>query len=415
MLINLIGKELKQQLKNISIYLLAAIILLFYFTQFAPPSGDASLEPVLDPQRQNQYFGSIEITDPVEEMRAIYMHMYMDYLTGIILKQGFMLNRDVKLNEKQLQSIDSTMDAIYPEGISQFSREELLSMSEGKQKPGIDFEGFTPAIGYEEYKELLKKLDKELGGNTYYSEKNIDALKRRPMTYAEAVEEFEKLKEKDKLTGAYGRVFADYMGVVAGFFPIFIAAFLLTRDRRSNMYELIYSRRVSSLSYVFSKYVALLITTLVLFLIPATHATYSFAQVAAVKGYTIDVMAFYKYTIVWILPTLMFTIASGMLSSIVFGNGIVSIVIQFILWVFSMLPLVGDYGLGKMVIRFNELGLYDSYMKWLPSITVNRIFYMCMSLLLTGAAAWVLSRKRGAVNGASRFSPLRLLQRKAAA
>jgi hypothetical protein len=95
----------------------------------------------------------------------------------------------------------------------------------------------------------------------------------------------------------------------------------------------------------------------------------------------------------------MFSSAAGMLVSLLFGNGIAAIFVQFILWLISITSLGGSYELYRNVIRFNTLGSYEKYISWLPQITANRIFYTLFSIAIVMISAWVFSLKRGAAYG----------------
>jgi hypothetical protein len=291
-----------------------------------------------------------------------------------LLRNGLLINKTVKLSEKDRNILSATA-------------EKIAVPSDGGN---IELK-----VSYEEYLNIVRKLDKDLGGNTDYSDKNRKMILNRSMTYEEALQEFNNIINKDKITNAYGRLFSDYMGIAAGFFPIFLSAFILTRDKRSRMYELVYSRSVKSHTYVLAKYTALVIVMFLGYLIAATHATVKFACFASQNNYIIDYFAFYKYTFAWILPTLMFTTAFGMLISIIFGNGIAAVPAQFILWITSLLPLGGNYALTKILIRFNTAGSYNNYIVWKNDIIINRIFYIILSLALVYIASMFLTLKRG--------------------
>lgn len=369
MLLPLMGKEMKYQLKGITFYLFFAIVLLFYFTQFVP-SMEVPKKPVANSQG---VYGFVPMDDQGEKMKAVYDWMARDYQMGEILTYGFMINKQVRLSEDQKEFIKKAMNRLAPQG-------EI-------------------AVSYEEFLTIVRDLDQKLGGSTMYNDKWRDESLKRPMTYEEALQKYKDLIEKDKLTGAFGRLFADYMGITAGIFPIFLGAFVLTRDRRTKAHEIIYSRKISSVTYVLSKYLGILTLVTLCYFLLATAATFYYVNVASTQNLVIDYLAFYKYTFAWIVPTAMFSIALGMLVSVIFGNGIVAIPLQFVLWIQSMLPLKGEYGLSKMLVRFNGLGFTEEYLSWFREIAINRVFYVALSLGLIFLAAWIWSLKRGVGNG----------------
>lgn len=371
MFFQLVKKEIVYQLRNITFYLFIAIILLFYSSQF---TGDIDIKGI-KPVPGQEYYGSTAITDKTEEIKAVYKNMKSNLNTGDFLKNGLFINKTVKLSGEDKNILSAAAEKI------------AVSSPDGST---IELK-----VSYEEYLKIVRELDKSLGGNTPYGDKYRKTILHRPMTYEEAMEEFNNIVNKDKITNAYGRLFGDYMGITAGIFPIFISAFVLTRDKRSRMYEIIYSRSVKSHVYVFAKFTSMVIVILLGYLIAATHASVKFGIFAAENNYIIDYFAFYKYVFLWILPTIMFTTAFGMLVSIIFGNGIAAVPVQFILWMTSIMPLMGNYALSKILIRFNTAGRYGSYILWKQDIMMNRLFYTVLSVVLVYITSMFLSLKRG--------------------
>ena len=71
------------------------------------------------------------------------------------------------------------------------------------------------------------------------------------MNYEEALEEYNQIINKDKVTGGFARLFCDYMGLALGLYPVFLVVMIWMKDRMSNATELIYSRKVSSANWCF--------------------------------------------------------------------------------------------------------------------------------------------------------------------
>ncbi|MFD3158099.1 ABC transporter permease [Haloimpatiens sp. FM7330] len=381
---NLFKKELKYTFKNITFYVLIVIIGLFYFSQFSPSSfTEAGFKPPIPPEQISEKkpapYGYKDTIEPKKEIRQVYLNLHRAYNNEKVYKTKVLLNVEEKLDDNQKKYIKEAMEKIASHEYLENDDESLIKVS------------------YDEYLSIIRDLDEKLGGSTEFSDKERQYWINVPKTYEDAVKEYKNLIEKDKITNAGAREFSDYMGITAGLFPIFLAAFILIKDKRSKMQELICSRRVSSYTYVISKYAALCTAILVPYILFATHATLAFYKIAKTNNYNIDMMAFYKYTFWWILPTILFTVALGMLISVIFNNGIAAIPIQFILWETSMLPLIGDYSLSKFVIRFNRFGEYSKYIRYSNRIAVNRVFYIVISILLIFITALIWSKKRGVV------------------
>jgi hypothetical protein len=238
-------------------------------------------------------------------------------------------------------------------------------------------------VGYKEYEKILAELDQKLGRKSIFSQQRRDYLNRKPTTYADALDEFKEIINKDKVTNAYGRLFADYMGITAGFFPVFIIISLFIRDRKKKTKE-----RKNIKVDLLAKYAAACLCVLLPYMSIATHATYIFYNIGKNYGYPVDVFAFYKYTLLWIGPTILFTLALSMLTYKISKSFILTIGTQFALWGIAITTLGGDYRLFRYMIRFNELGYYDSYIKWKESIMINRIFFVIVSLILLAILLW---------------------------
>lgn len=382
---NLFKKEFKYIFKNITFYIFTIVVGLFYFTQFSPPKTTENFKPLspreIKVQNSSKYmgYGYKDITNPKKEIREMYLKLYRDYEASSTLKVRILLNVNVKLNQKEKQYLKEAMTKIAEDEYLNNEDENLIKVS------------------YKEYSNIMRDIDKKLGGSTFYGDKMRKSFIREPKTYEDAIKDYKELIEKDKLTNAAGRLFSDYMGITAGFFPVFLAAFILMKDKRSKMQELICSRSISSYIYILAKYVALCVALFIPYILVATHATFIFYKIGRFNNYDINMLAFYKFAFWWIAPTLLFTVALGMLISVVFNNGIVAIPIQFILWINSISTLGGDYSLSKFIIRFNRFGGYSNYIKWSRSIAINRLFYIIFSCVLICTTAFIWSKKRGSV------------------
>lgn len=381
MFFSLFAKEFKYTFKNITFYVLTAAIIFFCLSQFPLSSASGFHKPLTPDKVKNENFGFPygvkKITEPEKEMHEVFIELDRSYKEGNVYKIRLMLNLKVKLSNTQKQYVKNAMDKIAPEEYVDTDNPELLKVS------------------YKEYLKIMNALDKKLGGSTRFSDKNKWSFLNEPKTYNDAIKEYTEVLNRDRITNAAGREVADYMGITAGLFPVFIAAFILMRDKRSRMQELICSRSVSSITYITSKFAALSAAICIPYFILSTLYTVSYLMMAHINHYMVDIMAFYKYTALWIIPTILFTVSLGMFISAALSSGIAAVPIQFILWIYSVSSLEGNYSLDRFIIRFNEFGNYSSYIKWQNAILINRIFYTLISIILILAASFIWSKKRG--------------------
>ncbi|MGM0421425.1 MAG: hypothetical protein ACQEQG_10635 [Bacillota bacterium] len=251
---------------------------------------------------------------------------------------------------------------------------------------------------YNSIRENLNKVDQIAGGNTVYGEKWRQILVREELYYQQALNELNNKLEQG-LTASYGRLFSDYLGITAGFFPIFIGAFLLSRDRRTGMEELIRARKVNPYFYVGGKIVGVFLILGAFYLLLSLLPTFNLYQISMENGWDFHWFGVIKYVGAWILPSLLFVLSATVFVSEFTGSSLVAVGVQLI-WLFrSMLPLKGDYSLTKYIIRFNTAGSHELYNNVWSNILNNRLFFLGLSFALILLTAKIWQKKDVADSG----------------
>jgi hypothetical protein len=266
----------------------------------------------------------------------------------------------------------------------------------------IDFSDVIPIqVTYGEYKEKMKQVDKILGGK--YGENNIQSHGAVPLTYEEALAEYDAFINEDKITGAYARLFCDYMMIIAGMLSVFMPVAFLLRDKRAKAHEIIFSREISSIKFILSRYAALVIMMIIPFLALSLIQSLQLIEFAVKNNLPVDIFAFVKYVTAWILPTLMTTTAVAFLITTITDTP-VAIAVQFV-WSFINL-LTGAFsamasGTGSLIhygmnliIRHNDLRSLQFYKDNLSQLIVNRIFYTVLSIILVALTIFIYEQKR---------------------
>lgn len=371
MIWNIVWKEIKYQLKNITFYGFFIVVLLMFFSQLGVPR---MRDLTLTKQSEN-FYRTEKITGKDKEMKQLYPWLYNDYVKGTVRKYKFSFKYDVKLNDSEKDYFKTAIDKIYA-----YDSEKNLKIK----------------VSYNEYLDVLRDLDKKLKGNTIYSDNHRSGILNEKISLQKAEKTFNDVMRKDKFTNAYGRLFADYMGITAGFFPVFLSAFIFIREKNKKEYERKYSCQLSYAKYILAKYIGICICIMGCYFILATYTTLAYSKFALDTNYVIDRMAIYKYTFAWIAPTVLFTTAFGILAAAIFNNGFVAIAAQLILWFSSVQNLIGQYGLNNYIIRFNKFGEYDTYLQFRTAIIENRIFYTIISfvVVLLSAHIWTKFREK---------------------
>lgn len=92
----------------------------------------------------------------------------------------------------------------------------------------------------------LAKVDRLLGGQSAYSSQNIQNFAYRRMTKAEVVADQQLIRQRDRVTGAFARLFADIAGIMMGILPTIVAIAFCTADRRHHALAVIQAKAMTT-------------------------------------------------------------------------------------------------------------------------------------------------------------------------
>ena len=365
-------KELKHQFTSITIVILLVSTFLFYYTQFVGDLKRDWIKPIpprIDTKVLWVKKDDILTINDKEITRSVYENMKVDYEHGNTLK--------IKGINRVYERINDSEKSVLKDAIK-------------------EFEDKSSDMTNEDFDNIMKKVDRVLGGNTAYNEEYYLLCFATKEPYEVEKKEYESILKEDKITNAYARLFADYIGIAIGFFMVFVTGFTFVRDKRYGLDELIYTREVSSFKYVGGKYLADILTAFIIVMLVAGHATWLFHGFSKVTGDPISYIAFFKYTILWILPTITIVTSLSYVLQIIFDNGIVPIIIQFLYWLYS--SNIHHNQISKYIIRFNKIVPYSEFQLVEHTIFTNRIFYILLSIVLLFAAMKLWDIKRGALD-----------------
>ncbi len=270
---------------------------------------------------------------------------------------------------------------------------------EGSQEGAVQI-NVSPSISYPHFKELMGRADRILGGGSSYQADSMAGFGAIPLTYQEAKERYALALKSDRVTGGYARLFSDYAGVIAlSLLPVFPAVILCMKDRRSKMDSLIYARQTSAARLIFSRYLALVAAAM----LPAIILSYlsNMKVWGSYSGLQLDCLAPLKYSLGWMLPTVMASAAVGMLLTELTGTPI-AIVLQGLWWLLDtnagIRSLSAGYGLFRLTPRHNVgakswFQTQDYLDNW-GNLAGNRLLLAAASLLLVLCAVFVYEAKR---------------------
>lgn len=264
---------------------------------------------------------------------------------------------------------------------------------------------FQPQITYEQFKERMQEIETIIGekGSQYSMDMMITYFGISDMSYEEAVDEYTQTIKSDEITGGFARLFCDYIGLVLGLYPIFLVVIMCMKDRSNNMTELIYSRKVSSVKLVLTRYFATITMVLIPVFLLSLESLIPLLSFGTTHGLSVDNFAYIKYILWWLLPTVLIVTAIGMFFTLLTDTP-VAILLQFLWWLVDkgITGLSGDTGLFTLMVRHNTLRGYEIIHETFGTICLNRLLMTGISILFITLSVWILKQKRkGKINAAN--------------
>lgn len=390
-------KECKQVLHSLVYYIYLAIFVLFMVSQLG---GN---EIVSKPTTGQEFYGTKVTTDEHEIMgatlgklvNAVNWNSFATYPTGFY--------RGVTLSDEELDTLKDIIDNCTQKSWDQIMEEskeyyEQFDTSDYEQSYLADAGYRVDAaqeVTYDYFAEEMEKVCDIVGAGSDYEKATYESSVSVPMTYEDAMEEYQAVVNEDGITGAYMRLYCDYAGIVLALLPIFLGVTRCVRDKRAKAEGVIYARNASSFTIVASRYVAnaVMIFLPVVLLAFATQASYIY------QAHTLDVqpqiMAFLWYSVIWLLPTLLFILAvSFFLTELT--NGVIATIIMVFCVIaadMSVTNLVGNFG-WRLIPRWNTFGMTMNYMAQRSTLYQNRILYTGLAIVVFALAVVVYNYKR---------------------
>lgn len=354
-------KECKKTICSLTFILYAAAVIFMYVTQFTTELNS----PLMPPQPEGTY-GSIVKEMPEVLMPAAIESLKEEYLAGSYTAYPFMLYKEVKLQES-----DSAKIA------------EILEELTGNDQ-----------VSYERFKELMAQADDIIGGGSKYSEQYlIGNFSTIPMSYEEALEEYEIVTDEKNIASSYIRLYCDYMGIILGIMPVFVCAVMWQADKRNRMEALIYSRKISSVKLVMTRYSAMVCVMFVPVALTLLHALIGVYGLYPEKNICFGKAA--GLAVLWLFPEIMAVSATGVLVSELVSP-FLAVFLQGIWWYMALEKnaLTGSITKYTLVIRHNNLGKPLLFAEQLDNFIWNRTGYLVLSLIMAGMLVFLYDKIR---------------------
>ncbi|MHA9740013.1 ABC transporter permease [Robinsoniella peoriensis] len=402
MFFSLLGKECKQILKSVIFYLYLIILAVFVSSQMEEYSV------VTKPQPGQESYGMKESSDPKEIMQATAGKLMIDWHNNSYATYPIGFYKGVSLGEEDYNRVTEILEEVTGRTESELSREleEDNSQTAVQTQPGTimppvsgRIEEISDTITYEQFKQLMKEVDSILGANgtSYYAPEKMAGNAMVPMTYEEALSEYQQIIDVDHVTGAFARIFCDYMVLMLAILPVFLAVTRGMRDRRAGASGLIYSRKASSVSIVLSRYLATLIMSMIPVVILSISPMMEAIYYARTLGVTTDVFSYMKYILGWLFPTAMAVVSVGFFFTELTDSAL-GILIQGIWWFIDINSavrsgLVGGFRF-HLAPRWNTVGESAKFTAEFQSLLTNRIFFAVLAVVLLIITIFIFEWKR---------------------
>ena len=392
MLFKLFMKECSQTAKSLTYWLLVIIMVLFFASQMgqmdmekAPEKGleDYGVKPSKDKNiimsatlgmLAGEYAEGRYTTYPIGFVKSVTLGKEEEAKVGEILKEATGLDKE---------EIEEKIDEFYENSGGIITSRPVLEPLE--------------SLSYGRFEEIMQEVDDMLGGGSSYALDSLGDNGSEPKTYEDAVKEYEELVQKDGYTGGYARLFSDYMVIILGILPVFLAVTRELRDRRANMQELIYVRRSSSMTIIASRYLSMVVMILIPVFALSIQPLASCVTYAKTAGISVDYLAFAKYIAGWLLPTVMVVTALGILLTELTDTAL-AVLVQGAWWFVSIFMGAktmdgGRYG-WNLIPRHNTILNYSGYQEGFSQLLTNRILYASLAVIAVSVTAWIYSQKR---------------------
>lgn len=392
-------KECKQVLKSLVYYIYVVVFVLFITSQMS----SEGFEKLQKPQPGQSYYGERATKDEKPIMEQTLAGLMQDVYHGSFATYPLGFYKGVTLTDSEKEQMEEILERCTGKSFETLEKEMLLHFEQYEQRTTEEAMAARSSykvpvkedLTYEEFQAAMQEVCKIVGKGSSYEKSRYENQVYVPMTYEQAKEEFDALCTQDRFTRAYMRMFCDYAGIVLAILPIFIGVSRALRDKRAKVQHVIFSKPVSGVRIILSRYFANLVMIMIPVIVTAFLLQQPYYYKAQTYGIQGDIFAFFTVPCLWLLPEIMIVLALSFLIT-EFTDSILAVFIQ-VMWgigsLFSGNVLVGDFGL-KLITRWNTLGQSGLYASLEKSLLLNKGYYILLTLVCILLTVLVYERKR---------------------
>lgn len=399
MFFSLFLKECKQILKSLVFYIYLIIFILFITSQM----GTVASTFEGTPQPGQEYYGWKTSQDENLIMERALASLVQQVVRGEFFTYPLGFYKNVIPNEEELNQIrgyieectGKDFDIVLAETEAHFGQYDQQTMEVAMAADGAYRVEVKEGLDIDTFYEYMDKVCQITGKGSAYEQNELKSGISVLMTYEDALEEYETMRDHDRITGAYARLFCDYAGIVLSLLPVFLGVSRAVKDKRSKVADVIFSKEISSGKLMWSRFLSNVTMIFLPVLVIAELMQAPIAYLAVTYGITPDLFACLRYSVIWLLPEIMAVLAlSFFLTELT--DSIIGIFVQ-VAWAFTSLmgagSLVGGFGL-NLVARWNTVGNTLQFLEQQRDLYVNRGFYVAFSLVLMLLTVWIYDWKR---------------------
>lgn len=402
--------ECRRVLKSVSYWLFVGAVVLFLYSQQALPvteGGSAFVRPQPGDEQGVLVPSGDETLIMPQAAAALLNAWQTNSFTTYPLP--LCIYRRVTLNGKKQTELGEVLTDLYGQDAAALPQSGpaagLLVGMDGTLLPAAGADaGALPALRadltWAQFTAAMEKADRILGGGSDWAPVG---LKQKfgfvPAAYEDLLAEYDACMLHDRYTGAYARLFCDYAVIALALFGALPAAALFLQDfgtrARHGVSAVVWSRRCASAALVGVRAAALTALEFApILLMDIFETVYYAGQYGAAN---IAVGAFFRYSILWLLPTLLLVIAGGMAVTLLTGTAAGAAVWPALGWLCVTMGATGlsngsTYG-NLLTPRHNTVGRYLVYQQNLPRLLWGRGMALAAAALLL-AAVWALRQRR---------------------
>lgn len=423
--INLYMKECRNILKSILYFVFILVVFFFYISQLGNPlngkdfvSEDinayykyhSDAEPkynpeniLVKPEKGQGDYGTKPFEVPEQVMQNTVFLLAQELQQNEFTTYPLGVHKTIRLGSDEKDKVKTILNEITGLTITEIESYFSKNSETGKSEGAIPIQ-----VNYSEFKKKMNGIDRLLGGESAYSIDNLKNYGEKKITYEEKLKAYNDIMNKDKITGAYARLFSDYMGIVISLFAAFVSVAFFLKDKRSKLLPVIYTREITSSKLMIIRYLAVVSMTFFPFVILSMIPFAKLLVFSLKTSLEIDLFAFLNYSIGWLLPSILFVVALSMFITILTETAI-GIGIQFLLGFWLMLVggrniTGGNYGF-SLAIRHNSLGNVTLMEMNLNHLIWNRVSFMLIAgILVIGSILIYELRRKGKINERKYFT-----------